>query len=388
MRFQPVSRWFPIGAVLCLLWLLAAPLNSAPARAGEKPGRDLAKQLEAVLEGARAACRAPGALAGVWKGSFAWTSAQGLADVARKIPMRTSQVWRIGSVSKTFTATAVLRLCERGLLSLDDPLSRFRPGFPAAAKITVRQLLRHNAGVFSWDEDDATRLAIIKHPQRKWSREGMIKLAAAKPFYFEPGKGHHYSNVGYFLLGEIIEKVTQKPLAQVIAEEITRPLKLKHTYLPQEPHFRDQVIHGYMIQRGKMIDVSGLAFARVINFDLAHAPGGMVSTLDDLKVWLRALASGQLLSPRMHKEQLTPAPFSGEVGEGYGLGVLLARGWLGHSGGVAGSMCNAYINPSKDIVIVQYFNTLEVVDVRRNEADMKVLGGVLRDMARLAGAGL
>lgn len=387
MRFSQKSKWFAACCCLCLLLLPAALLGVNPAYAAQGDDRELAKQLQAVLEGARAACKAPGAMAGVWKGSFAWTSAQGQANLAQKIPMNTSQVWRIGSVSKTFTATVILRLCDQGLLSLDQTLGHFRPSFPAADKITLRQLLQHNAGIFSWDEDEPTRLAILKHPERKWTREGMIKLAADKTFYFKPGAGHHYSNVGYFLLGEIIEKVTHKPLAQVIAEEIAQPLKLRHTYLAEGPRYRDEVIHGYMIEHGVLRDISRQAFAKVINYDLAFAAGGMVSTLDDLKVWLRALASGKLLSRRLHREQLRIAPHSGKGG-GYGLGVVLARGWLGHSGGVAGSMCNAYINPGQDTVIVQYFNLLDPVDIERNAADLKVLGGVLKDMARLVGAGI
>ena len=371
---------------LSLLLLLTALLGPVHTPAAQSHDRELAGQLQAILKGARAASKAPGAMAGVWKGSFAWTSAQGLANVAQKIPMRTSQVWRIGSVSKTFTATVVLRLCDRELLSLDQTLSHFRPGFPAADKITLRQLLQHNAGIFSWDEDDATREAIFKYPERKWTREGMIKLAAGKPFYFRPGAGHHYSNVGYFLLGEIIEKVTAKPLARVIAEEIAGPLKLQHTYLAEGPSYPDEVIHGYLTKHGALKDVSGLAFAKVINFDLAFSAGGMVSTLEDLQVWLRALASGKLLSPRMHREQLQIAPHSGTDGSGYGLGVVLARGWLGHSGGVAGSMCNAYINPQNNTMIIQYFNLLDPVDIDRNAADLKVLGGVFKDMANTVGS--
>ena len=98
--------------------------------------------------------------------------------------MRTSYVRRIGSVTKTFVATAVLRLCDKGLLQIDDRLSRFRPDFPKADQITVRQLLGHSSGIFSWDEDEDTRAAIFEHPEKQWTMEAMIQPAAGKPFYF------------------------------------------------------------------------------------------------------------------------------------------------------------------------------------------------------------
>ncbi|MBW1945737.1 MAG: beta-lactamase family protein [Deltaproteobacteria bacterium] len=345
--------------------------------------KDMAFRLEAALDQAMAASGAPGAIAGVWKGDFAWTSAKGLADVGAGAPMKTSYVWRIGSVTKTFTATAVLRLCDKGMLSLEDPLSRFRPDFPKADKITVRQLLQHTSGIFSWDEDDDTRAAIVKHPDREWTMEKMIRLAAGKPFYFEPGSAYHYSNVGYFLLAPIIEKVTGKGVAQVIREEIADPLNLGHTYMPAGPRYKDEVIRGYMAEGDTLKDTTGLRFADVINYELAHTPGGMVSTLADLKVWLKALATGRLLSARMHKEQFRTIPNPGSKGAGYGLGVSTYHGWIGHSGGVAGSMCNVYMNPKEDTVIIHYFNKLDPVNLEQNAADLKALGGVLLEMMRI-----
>ena len=365
-----------------LVALVALALTGTVGRASAQD-KDMADRLDAALNKAMAASGTPGAIVGVWKGDFAWTRAKGLADVAAGIPMKTSYVWRIGSVTKTFTATAVLRLCDKGKLSLDDRLSRFRPDFPKADKITIRQLLQHSSGIFSWDEDDATREAIIKHPDRDWTMEKMIRLAADKPFYFEPGSAFHYSNVGYFLLAPIIEKAAGEGVPQVIREEITEPLNLRHTYMPDGPRYKDEVIHGYMNGGDTLIDTTGLRFADVINYDLANTPGGMVSTLADLKVWVKALATGRLLSARMHEEQFRTIPNPGAKGAGYGLGVATYRGWIGHSGGVAGSMCNVYTNPKEDTVIIQYFNKLDPVHEKQNAEDLKVLGSLLTEMMQI-----
>lgn len=338
---------------------------------------ELVGKLEAIITQAMADSRSPGCITGVWKGGFAWKRALGLAQVANRVPMRLEDIWRIGSVTKTFIATVVLRLCDKKVLSLDDPLAKFVPDFPHADQITVKQLLQHSSGIFSWDEDEATRKAILEYPEQAWTMAKMIRLAAGRPLYFSPGTGHHYSNVGFFLLVPIIEKATGKTVAQVLQEEVCRPLGLNHTWLPQGWTYKGEAIHGYMTSHGKLQDTTGWEFAKVINHDLAHTAGGIVSTLADLKIWAHALASGKLLSARLHREQVTPFVYGGKRAA-YGLGVVVYKGWIGHSGGVAGSMCNVYIHPGKDLIVIQYFNKLNPVDIQENTADLKVLGSALK----------
>ncbi|MFC1515237.1 serine hydrolase domain-containing protein [Thermodesulfobacteriota bacterium] len=377
------TAWFRFCLGTCVVVMLANLAGIGVDTVASAGDQDMTKRLDTAFERAITESEAPGAIAGVWKGDFAWTAAEGLANIEAGTPMRTSYVWRIGSVTKTFVATAVLRLCDKGMLKLDDRLSRFRPDFPKADQITVRQLLQHSSGIFSWDEDEDTRAAIFKHPEKEWTMEAMIQLSASKPFYSEPGAAYHYSNVGYFLLVPIIEQVTGKGVPQVIQEEIAEPLGLQHTYMPDGPRYKDEVIHGYMTEGGALKDTIGMRFADVINYELAHTPGGMVSTLADLKVWVKALATGRLLSAKMHKEQLRTIPNPASKGAGYGLGVSSYKGWFGHSGGVAGSMCNVYVNPKADVVIIHYFNKLHPVDEKQNAADLKALGGVLQEMMRI-----
>ena len=379
--FRTARFRFCLGT--CLVVMLANLAGIGADTVASVGEQDMTKHLNAVLERAMTESGAPGAIAGVWKGDFAWTAAKGLANIEAGIPMQTSYIWRIGSVTKTFVATAVLRLCDKGMLRLDDKLSRFRPDFPKADQITVRQLLQHSSGIFSWDEDEDTRAAILEHPEKEWTMEAMIRLAAGKPFYFEPGTEYHYSNVGYFLLVPIIEQATGKSVPQVIQEEIAEPLGLQHTYMPDGPRYKDEVIHGYTTEGGALKDTTGMRFADVINYDLAHTPGGIVSTLADLKVWAKALAAGRLLSERMHMEQLRTIPNPTSKGAGYGLGVGTYKGWLGHSGGVAGSMCNVYVNPKADVIIIHYLNKLECVDLKQNEKDLKALGELLQEMMRI-----
>lgn len=361
-----------------VLGLMVTPVSGNAWGASAKDA-ELTKRLEAITAQAMTDSRAPGCITGVWKGSFVWKRAQGLAEVKNKIPMQIDYIWRIGSVTKTFVATAVLRLCDKGILGLDDRLAKFVPDFPHAEQITIRQLLQHTSGIFSWDEDDDTRNAILAHPDQGWTLEKTIRLAATRPLYFRPGTGYHYSNVGYFLLVPIVEKGTGKSVAQVLREEICQPLGLRNTYLPEGPKYKDEVIHGYMTSKGTLQDTTGWKFADVINYNLAHTAGGLVSNLSDLKVWAEALASGRLLSRRLHEEQIKPV-LSGGKGAGYGLGVVIYDGWIGHSGGVAGSMCNAYIHPQKHLIIIQYFNKLNPIDLKENSADLEMLGSSLKQI--------
>jgi len=330
--------------------------------------------LEAAVDEALSASDAPGAIVGVWTPQGDWVVAKGEANIETGEPMRTTDIFRIGSITKTFVATVVLTMVDDGLLSLDDRLSEYYPDFPRADEITVRMLLNHTSGIFSWDEDENIFAELYEDPGAGWSIEGMIQLSAEHPFYFEPGTGQHYSNINYFLLGMIIEEVGGRTLEQEIDERIAVPLGLDNTFLPDSPDYEGQTIHGYEEGDGELVDVTGSEIEEVISYDLAWAAGGMVTTLDDLKVWAKALATGELLSEAMHEEQMDmvdTTPEGSPVESAYGLGVGLSDVWVGHSGAVVGSMCNMGYYPEQDATIITYFNKLSTSSLEANEADLK-----------------
>jgi D-alanyl-D-alanine carboxypeptidase len=331
-------------------------------------------ELEAAVDEALSASGAPGAIVGVWTPQGDWVAAKGEANIETGEPMHTTDIFRIGSITKTFVATVVLTMADDGLLSLDDKLSEYYPDFPKADEITVRMLLNHTSGIFSWDEDENVFAEIYEDPGAGWSIEGMIQLSAEHPFYFEPGTGQHYSNINYFLLGMIIEEVGGQTLEQEIEERITMPLGLENTFLADSPDYEGETIHGYDEVDGELVDVAGSGVEEVISFDLAWAAGGMVTTLDDLKVWAKALATGELLSEAMHEEQMDmvdTTPQGSPIESAYGLGVGLSDVWVGHSGAVVGSMCNMGYYPEQDATVITYFNKLSTSSLEANEADLK-----------------
>jgi D-alanyl-D-alanine carboxypeptidase len=336
--------------------------------------QEIQDELEAAVDEALSASGAPGAIVGVWTPQGDWVVAKGDANIETGEPMKTTDIFRIGSITKTFMATVVLTMVDDGLLSLDDKLSQYYPDFPKADEITVRMLLNHTSGIFSWDEGENIFDELYEDPGAGWSMGGMIQLAAEHPLYFEPGTGQHYSNTNYYFLGMIIEEVGGQTLEREIEERITAPLGLENTFLPDSPVYEGETIHGYEEVDGELVDVTGSEIEKVISFDLAWAAGGMVTTLDDLKVWAKALATGELLSEAMHEEQMdmvNTTPEGSPIESAYGLGVGLSDVWVGHSGAVVGSMCNMGYYPEQDATIITYFNKLSTSTLEANEADLK-----------------
>ena len=376
MHLPTQRRVYRLVTAASLLLLLCLPLFSIVSCGTAAPelSQETQDELGAALDQTLSESGAPGAIVGVWTPQGDWVVARGVADVETGEPMQTTDIFRIGSITKTFVATVVLTMVDDGLLSLDDKLSEYYPDFPRADEITVRMLLSHTSGIFSWDETEDIFTEIYEDPGAGWSIEGMIQLAAEHPFYFEPGEGQHYSNVNYFLLGTIIEEVGGRTLEQEIAERVTAPLGLENTFLPDSIDYEGETVHGYDEVDGELVDVTGSDIEKVISFDLAWAAGGMVTTLEDLKVWARALATGELLSQAMHEEQMDmvdTTPEGSPVESAYGLGVGLSDVWVGHSGAVVGSMCNMGYYPEQDATMITFFNKMSTSSLEANEADLR-----------------
>jgi D-alanyl-D-alanine carboxypeptidase len=372
--------------------LLVAAVLLACASCGSKdseppdPGQDKASEdtldaavmdkLESATDTAMQGTGSPGCIAGAWTPEGSWTTAKGLADVEAGVPMSESDLIRIGSITKTFTATAVLMLCDEGTLSLDDDLGEFVPAFSGADRVTLRQLLSHTSGIPSWDEDMEIRQQ-VEASTGEWTVERLIQWAAGQPLAFEPGTSYQYNNLNYNLLGMVIEQVTGKLAGEVIEEMIAVPLGLENTFMPDAAWVDGETVHGYDGDKADPQDVGGLPSTVMLNYDLAGTAGGMISTLEDLRVWARALATGELISEEMHLEQL-PKPDPQTPGvpfdTGYGLGLSMMDAWLGHAGSVSGYNCYMFYCPEHDAVMVTFFNKLNAFDVQANADEQWAYG--------------
>ena len=333
--------WTPAAAIVVMLSVLAAGARS-PALARERapaqsPFQAAIQQL--VTDGV------PGAIGYARDGGTVTVAASGLADLATKTPIAVGDRVRVGSLTKTFVATVVLQLAAEHLLSISDTVSRWLPGLvPGGAGITIRELLQHTSGIYSYTNDPGFLQALFSDPTRVWRPAELVRIAVAHPPVFPPGTSLAYSNTDYVLLGMIIQAATGHPVGQQLQARIFTPLGLRDTYLPYaNPHLRTPYAHGYRLgQPG----ATGPADATVFGPSWAGAAGGIVSTAADLARFYTALLSGKLLPAAQLQQMMTTIPIPMGQGVGYGLGVEsvplpCGTAW-GHTGDFPGYFGNAF----------------------------------------------
>ena len=252
-------------------------------------------------------------------GQTVLAEAVGAADPTSGRPYRVDTQGEIGSISKCFTAAAVLKLKDQGKLKLDDPIGRYLPNVPAdKAGITIRQLLTHTAGLPDYVPDAAGQLAPTRDDEAM-TREEMERRVLIAPLAFEPGKGWAYSNAGYSLAAAIVERVSGRPIERFLIDEVLAPAGLRHTGFAAvyDEASSDRSREGSSI-RDASWGPQGPQWALI-------GSGGMVSTAAEMIAWRRAFMAGKIVSPASVREATTGGADEGRPGvaERYGLGVGL-----------------------------------------------------------------
>ncbi|WP_243523555.1 serine hydrolase [Bacillus pseudomycoides] len=283
----------------------------------------------------------PGILAKTSEDGKTWGYAAGVANLSTKKPMKTDFRFRIGSVTKTFTATVVLQLAGENRLNLDDSIEKWLPGVVQGNgydgnQITIRQILNHTSGIAEYLR---SKDADMMNTKKTYTAEEIVKIGLSLPPDFAPGKGWSYSDTGYVLLGILIEKVTGNSYAEEIENRIVEPLELSNTFLPGN----SSVIPGTKHARGyfQPDGASELKDVTYYNPSIASSAGDMISTADDLNKFFSYLLSGKLLKEQQLKQMLTTVPTGSAEISGYGLGIYetkLPNGvsiW-GHTGSIPG----------------------------------------------------
>lgn len=312
------------------------------------------KKLDRILDDAITEHDMPGVTLAIWSPAGEYVSSAGLADVEKKTEMTPALNHRIGSVTKTFVVTALLRLVDDGEVSLDDPISKYVDGIAEGDRITLRHLAGMTSGIPDYTNDADWQSAYLADPLATLTPQSLIEGIKDKSLHDEPGTVVEYSNSNTILIGLAIEKITGAPLSEVLRVEVTEPLGLDHTFLPEAAEFPEPHAQGYTKQT---IDGSR-AVATDWNPSWGWAAGAMISDLDDLKVWVPALATGQLLSPELQKERLAVTPLSPEEQDsGYGLGLFRLDGWIGHNGGLPGYKTVTIYLPEKEMTLVAFVNS-------------------------------
>jgi D-alanyl-D-alanine carboxypeptidase len=356
-----------------LVMLVVPGVAAAHGSGGPDADRDhrfpqkITAQAEAAVRAAMAEGDWPGAIVHVWEPGRRYTQSFGTTERGRQRSWTTRDRTRIGSLSKTFTATVVLQLVQEGRLSLNDTLDRYSPQVPNAGDITIRELLNMTSGVYDFSVEPAFTQVLFGDPAHRFTPAELVGLALQHPPNFPPGTSWSYSNTNYVLLGQIIERVTGRPLAEELERRIIEPLGLRDTFLATGTQIGDPHVHGYLEDtpagqtEPEVVDVTRLEVS------WAWAAGGIVSSLRDLRVWVRALATGRLLDRKIQDERLQFIPLSPQFVPGsawsYGLGIGLNQGFLGHNGSVPGYNSIALYSPERRAGVVILINTSPENDV-------------------------
>ncbi|HKV19113.1 MAG TPA: serine hydrolase domain-containing protein [Mycobacterium sp.] len=321
------------------------------------PDVDLASQLDSVIEARIAAMGVPGAIVRLdIPGQISYDRAFGVADTATGVPMNIDDHTRIGSVTKTFTGTALLQLVDQGRVRLSDPISQYVDGVPSGDVITLDMLGRMRSGLPDYSETDTflnrvyTELpsgpdAFATTPQE------LVQAAFRKPMEFPPGTEYKYCNTNAVLLGMVVEKVTGLAFADYLQQNIFDPLGLTATSYPPNGLMPDPYAHGYTeAPDGTVFDAS------LWNPSWADAAGQIVSNAADTKTWAAALGRGTLLRPDTQAQRVSAAA---EVAPGveYDFAMFTTHGWLGHNGDIPGYATVAVYLPQRDATLVVFVNS-------------------------------
>jgi len=305
-----------------------------------------AAQARAEVDQQAKAGRFSGVILVVQDGRVLFREAWGLADREWSIPNTPTTKFRVGSLTKQFTAVSILKLQEAGKLSIDDPVSKFYPQAPTAwSKVTIKHLLTHRSGIPSYTAiagffDAQSHVALTP--------DQIVALTRDKRLEFEPGSRFAYDNTGYILLGMVIEKVSGQAYADYVKTQILAPLGLSNTGYDVSGEVLPMRARGYDVRKGKAYN------ADYLDMSLPYAAGSLYSTVDDLAIWEEALQSGKLI-----KAASLTAMFT-DWGGGYGFGEFIGKTFghtrYFHSGGINGFVSELDYYPAENLTVAVLTN--------------------------------
>lgn len=337
----------------------ATASSAASASTAAAMPAEMQAAFQQVLDDNRAQLGFPGVQAGVWTEDGAWIGTSGTSGQGLTTPITPADHTRIGSVTKTFTVTALLQLAEKGKLSLDDPIGKYVPGMPNGDTATLANLATMTSGIPSYTLNDTFTDAYFANPETVWQPQQLVDIVKNEPASFAPGAKFDYSNTNTVLLGMVIEQVTGKPVADVFTEQIFTPLGLTQTSFPAASAALPAPYLSGITAQGQ--PAGQTADATNWNPSWGFTAGEMISTLDDLHVWSKALATGEGIlgkeyaQKRLDSLKATVEPNTPE--KSYGMGFGQVNGWIGHTGELPGYNTTVYFNPELKTSIVVMVNS-------------------------------
>jgi len=284
-------------------------------------------------------------------GKILFEKGYGYACLAHEVPVTPSTKFRIGSITKQFTATAVLRLQEDGKLSVRDKLAKFIPDYPRGDEVTIEHLLTHTSGIHSY----TSKPGFFETVTVPITPEKLIESFRNDAYDFDPGEQWLYNNSGYFLLGHIIAKVSGRSYGEFLRDQLFEPLGMRATGVHDSRAILAHEATGYSYEKGK--------FKKALNWDMSRAggAGALYSTVEDLYRWNEGIFNGRVLSQASREAAFTPVKVSSGKKEhpyGYGWGLGPHRGLevISHAGGLHGFLSYLARYPGADFTVVALTN--------------------------------
>jgi D-alanyl-D-alanine carboxypeptidase len=336
------------GAVVCfgLLSLTIA------AQTVDKIDADLRSRIDRIAAQALEQHGVPSASVAVVKGGkLVYTHAYGLAHLDPKVDATPEMRYSIGSISKQFTAAAILILQERGKLSLNDAVGKYVPGLTRGDEVTIRQILSHTSGYQDYWPEDYLMTPMMKAA----TAQQILDTWAKKPLDFEPGTKWQYSNTNYVIAGEIVEKVSGEKLFTFLGEHIFHPLGLKSVWDSDETKLTSTDATPYIRNA-----LGPLRLAPKEGRGWMFAAGELAMTAHDLGLWDESLIAQSVLKPESYKEMFTEVKLKDGNSTHYGLGVELieldGHREIEHGGEVTGFVSDNVILPDDGLAVVVLTN--------------------------------
>lgn len=367
MRMKRTARL--TGSLVLPLLLIPAYALPAAGQTVDTIDPALRSQIDSVATEVLRKTGVPSASVAVLQhGKLVYTHAYGLASIAPPRPATTAMRYAIGSISKQFTAAAILLLQQEGKLSLDDPVGKYIPGLTGGDEITMRELLSHTSGYRDyWPED-----YVMPPMMRPGTSQQILDTWAKGPLDFSPGTKWQYSNTNYVIAGQIVQKVSGEPVMQYLTEHIFKPLGMNSVRDFDENGLGAGDPTGYHRQA-----LGPLRPAPQEGRGWMSAAGELAMTAHDLALWDISLINETILTPESYRQMFTEVKLKDGKGTHYGLGVQVlerdGRRVIEHSGEVAG-----FVSDNEVLI-----DDGDAVVVLTNQIAANAAGGIAHRVAQL-----
>jgi len=343
--------------VLCLMVLLMA-LWSTTLQA-----KELKQELDDYLKAAHEVWKFHGAVLVAKDGKVLFKKGYGMANIELGVPNTTEMKFQIGSITKQFTATAIMQLQEKGLLSLDDPITKHLPDYPKETgdSITIHHLLSHTSGIPNY----TNMPGVMDNKALKISVEDLMATFKDEPLDFEPGEKYQYSNSNYIVLGAIIEKLSGKAYEDYIQENIFEPLGMDNSGYDHRDRIMKNRAAGYsQDEKGELVN------AEFVHMSTPYAAGALYSTVGDMFIWDQALYTDKLLKKSSLDKMFTPN--KGNYGYGWVIQDSFGHKCIWHNGGIFGfyTTIDRWVDDKVCVVVLSNNDGAPVETISRSLAAM------------------